>query len=154
MVASRKSLGLALIIISIFCSVTALAQNLTPEQEKQAQYLFDTVFSPFCPGRLLRDCPSYKAHELKDQIKSELAGGKNIDQITQDLYVKFGNSIKALPETSGFGLLAWLAPGLFLLAGAIILITWVRSRKVNALSSKQVQLSPEMRARIEKELGN
>ena len=159
MVASRKFLIPIFVALFSVYSAIAVAQDstapdLSPQQEKQAQTLFETVFSPFCPGRLLRDCPSYKAHDLKNKIRADLAAGKSIDQITTNLYAQYGSAIKALPETKGFGLFAWLAPGLFLFAGGLILFTWIRSRKALPSTNKPANLSPEMKARIEKELGN
>ena len=74
--------------------------------------------SPYCPGKLLSDCPSAKASELKKTIREDLANGKSKESVLANLNDEFGEeTMKSVPDESGFGLLAWSAPFLFLVVG-------------------------------------
>lgn len=141
--------------VAIGAATPVVAIDLAPQQEALAQSIFDSVMSPYCPGRLLRDCPSGKAHDLKEQIRSLIAAGQSKEQISDSLYAQFGDVIRATPKDSGFGLVGWLAPGLFLLAGFVFVLAWLKGKK-RVISSKtfpaKKQLSPEMQARIEREV--
>jgi cytochrome c-type biogenesis protein CcmH len=89
--------------------------------EPVAQSIFTTVMSPYCPGKLLSDCPSAKASELKHLIRDELAQGKSKEEVLLKLQDEYGaETLRAVPEASGFGLLAWLAPILFLVGGLVL----------------------------------
>ncbi|MCB0333496.1 MAG: hypothetical protein KDD55_08345, partial [Bdellovibrionales bacterium] len=62
-----------------FCAFPVLAQPQTPlsheEVEHRAFEVEGYLLSPFCPGRLLRDCPSSGAHDLKIEIREAVATG-------------------------------------------------------------------------------
>ena len=125
------------------------------DPEQLAQEIYGTVMSPFCPARLLTDCPSPSASELKVKILSELKAGKTKEQVLQELYTTFGSSLRAAPEARGFGALAWWIPITFVLGGAAIYAVWLSKRKADPHSEKQrtpSEISPEMQRRIETEL--
>ena len=108
---------------------TATASQLETNQiEKNAQEIFTSTMSPFCPGLLISDCPSGKATELKDEIRSELQAGKSTDEVRTELQVRFKSNLDARPPVEGFGSLIWIVPVVLLLVGAIVLISWVRGQ--------------------------
>jgi len=110
-------------IASCFLIIAPLthAQVQTEATEPIAQSIFTTVMSPYCPGKLLSDCPSAKASELKHMIREELAQGRSKEDVLLKLQDEYGTeTLRAIPETSGFGLLAWLVPALFLVGGLLL----------------------------------
>ena len=108
----------------------AYAVDLSPEQEARAQHIDSQVFSPFCPGRLLEDCPSGLAKELRDKIRGQIAAGESDQQIIASLTQRFGEQLLAAPTASdAMGWVAWLAPAGFLLVGITTLVAWIRARK-------------------------
>ncbi|MCI5066277.1 cytochrome c-type biogenesis protein CcmH [bacterium] len=86
------------------------------------------IMSPYCPGRLLKDCPSSAARELKLSIKERILQGEDAETIIQSLLEDFGNEMRASPKGEGVGLLAWLAPAAFLLLGFGGLLLWVKGQ--------------------------
>lgn len=149
-----------LLLSSILIALLALpvsagaATDADPALEQQAQIIFGEVLSPFCPGRLLRDCPSSAATELKDRIRGEVRAGKSREEILAGLYALYGDQIRAVPAVAGFGLAAWLAPGIFLLLGLLIIGMWLRSRRsMPEVERPAANLTPEMEERIRRELG-
>jgi cytochrome c-type biogenesis protein CcmH len=146
---------LALCILLAFPTSATLALDLPAPQEARAQRVFEIVFSPFCPGRLLRDCPTSKAHDLKEEIRLFISQGKNDTEIINALVERYGNSIKALPEGHGFGLVAWVTPFLFVFIGIVLLALWLRRTKSAATPkhpSESQTISPETLKKIEKEM--
>lgn len=116
-------------LLLITCAEPSVAApELSSSQEQDAEALFSSLMSPFCPGRLISDCPSGKASELKDVVRSELASGKTIETIKGELYAQFGeNILRPVPEERGFGLLAWILPGAFFLIGLAVVARWLQS---------------------------
>lgn len=148
------------LIAVLFCLVHANAIELSPELEKQAQEIFYQNLSPFCPGRLISDCPSTSALELKDKIKAKLLAGESTEQIEQYLVDLYGPKIRATPAFEGIGLLAWWGMPAFVLLGFAALMLWyiknrvsVRDTQIIGGSSREnMTISPDQRVRIEREL--
>ena len=146
------------------------AQGLTdaPNREaldRQAAGLYQQVFSPFCPGRSLNDCPSSKAQELKIEMRQKLEEGVSPDAVLEQVFERFGEQYRAVPRYDGFGRLVWWAPIGFVALGGLLALIIARGRKAG-LSSKlasnqQVKddkspsskaLSAEVKSEIEREL--
>ena len=103
----------------------ALAFGQTVDYESEAQDIFSEYMSPFCPGRLLADCGSSQAAELRDAIRVALANGVRADSIREQLEDTYGSSLRASPRTHGWGLLAWSAPFVFLILMLAAAGTWI-----------------------------
>jgi cytochrome c-type biogenesis protein CcmH/NrfF len=97
---------------------------------------------------------SPQAAALRDQIRERLVAGATGEEIVDTLYAAYGDIVLGAPRPRGFGLLAWIAPGAFVLAGGAVLVWWITSnRNLAALeTSADPELDPEMRARLESEL--
>jgi cytochrome c-type biogenesis protein CcmH len=117
----------ALVIISGSVVAQETADQEAAAIETNASHIFNTVMSPFCPGRLIANCPSPSAAELREKIRGQLAQGATIEEITSDLYATYGDEIRSVPEAKGFGLLAWTAPGAFFVIVGVFLVLWIRS---------------------------
>ena len=109
---------------------TALIDDQFSQSQKET---FETVqgniMSPYCPGRLLKDCPSSAARDLKLEIKERILEGEAAQFIIEDLLTEFGEDMRASPKAEGVGILAWLAPVIFLFLGFIGILIWVRGQK-------------------------
>lgn len=107
------------------------------------------IMSPYCPGRLLRDCPSGQALQLKEKIVSRLESGESEEKIFADLIATFGEEVRAAPRARGFGLVAWLAPSVFLFFGLILTVLWLKNR---SLSRGEEPAAPGLDAEAEERL--
>jgi cytochrome c-type biogenesis protein CcmH/NrfF len=118
---------------SLFLAAPSLSES--PEElDRSAHTVYGLVMSPFCPGRLLADCPSEQASLLKKEIRSALEGGQSAEMIVDSLEKKYGPTTRAMPKVSGIGTWAWITPPLF--AGFLLLlgIRW-RSRRNAPITS-------------------
>jgi cytochrome c-type biogenesis protein CcmH/NrfF len=114
------------LVIVILVSNISLAVDLNEDQVRLAKEVFGSTMSPFCPGRLLSDCPSSSATELKDNIRSKIASGESRENIDAYLESVYGAGIHATPPASGFGLVAWLMPAFFIFTGLLIFKFWLK----------------------------
>lgn len=151
------------IVSSLVLGVLLAAVSGVPQGEVQPRYpasvetdaarIFNSTMSPFCPGLLIANCPSPGAADLKDRIRAELAAGVTPDSVRALLVAVYGVEVQATPPASGFGLLAWVMPGLVLLGGAVGLGVWLRRRGAPpAPPAPGPGLDPAAEARLEEEL--
>jgi cytochrome c-type biogenesis protein CcmH len=109
--------------------------------------------SPFCPGLLLTNCPSSQAAELRDWVRMQLAAGTSRDAILKQLEAAYGEEILAVPRRRGLGLVAWMAPGVFVAGGAVVLL--VRLARLSKRGRGRRELAPldrEAQAVVDAEL--
>lgn len=113
------------LFIFLMLCVTGPAIAESAEVTTQANEIYGEVLSPFCPGRLLSDCPSGAASKLKTEIRTRLEAGDSKEEVIQHLYTLYGDEIRAAPEFKSFGMVAWLTPALFLFAGFGLIAYWL-----------------------------
>ena len=146
---------IVLVLCLTFVVGTARADERSELLDRQATTLYQQVFSPFCPGRSLNDCPSSKAAELKNEMRSELEAGKAPEVILNEVIQKFGEEYRAVPRFAGVGMFVWLAPIGFVVVGLMIAVGLSIRRKKSA-STEPARgtpvLSPEEERRIQEEL--
>jgi cytochrome c-type biogenesis protein CcmH len=89
------------------------------------------------------------------EVDQGLARGDSEDTITQAFVQEFGTKVYAEPPHSGFSLVAWSMPAVYLAVGLVLVlfvITRWRKRPVHAVSgvASSSRISPEMleRARL------
>jgi cytochrome c-type biogenesis protein CcmH len=124
---------------------------------KRSHELYQQVLSPFCPGRSLNDCPSSKAQELKDELRSRLQAGESQKEILDDVFAKFGDQYRAVPVFAGFGIFVWLVPIGFVVLGfaAAAAVAFGRRGRAPTLESNRTpQLSESVAKKLAEELKN
>lgn len=146
----RACVRIALIVWLVLSPCAATAADAA-DIEKQTDEISSSIMSPYCPGRLLRDCPSGQAAQLKERISERLAAGESSTQIVDSLIGTFGEEIRAAPKAEGFGAVAWMAPFFFLFVGSTLTLVWLKKRQRKDEESPPV-LDHEAEARIEMEL--
>ncbi|HEX2051319.1 MAG TPA: cytochrome c-type biogenesis protein CcmH [Actinomycetota bacterium] len=112
------------------------------------------VMSPYCPGVTLHDCPSRNADELRRDIAAWAAAGTSRAEIMDRLESEFGPSIRAVPERSGAGLLAWLLPAVAVVAGVAAALALARrfARARPAAGAAEAPARDDERRRLAAEL--
>lgn len=78
-----------------------------------------------CQGESVADSPSGFSQGIRGEIGRRLQAGQSSDEIENFLISKYGDKILLAPPQSGIGNLAWLAPPVLVVAGAILLIMLV-----------------------------
>ena len=145
----------AVLAAVLFLGLPARADERSDALDKQSYEMYQQVFSPFCPGRSLNDCPSSKAHEPKAEMREKLGQGVPQEQILGEVFDRFGDKYRAVPLFEGVGRWVWLAPICFLLLGLAV-ATGVAFRRKGSVSDSTrgsvPGLSPELQRQIDDEL--
>jgi cytochrome c-type biogenesis protein CcmH/NrfF len=83
------------------------------------------VWSPYCPGRLLIDCPTKQADDLRKEISRRLRSGESADDVMRWIRLNFGN--EAIARPSGHDtVLIWSFPVALFAIGTTVLVVLVR----------------------------
>jgi cytochrome c-type biogenesis protein CcmH len=117
----------ALAILAAAAACAALASPVAA-QEPQASLpdIEDEVMCPICGVGLDQAFESPQANEERDFIRRRIAQGQSKEEIKDALVDEFGPEVLATPETSGFDLAAWVAPGMAILLTAIAIFIGLR----------------------------
>jgi cytochrome c-type biogenesis protein CcmH len=145
---------LLVLLIPSIVATSAVAQT-EDELNRSAREIFETVLSPYCPGRTISNCPSPQADELRANIRQQLATGETPDEVKEELYSVFGDEMRTIPRARGFGLLAWAVPAIAFLLGGWAILVWVRRTRAPQAATDNpelAQLDPEVDARIAAEM--
>lgn len=95
------------------------------------------------------------ALRMKAFIAERIEAGWDKERIIEALEADFGPSVRATPGTEGFDLLAWLVPGLAVMAGLVAIPLVARSwrRRAPAPAAPAAPISDDDRRRLDEELG-
>jgi cytochrome c-type biogenesis protein CcmH len=102
---------------------------------ERAQAIESQVWSPYCPGRLLIDCTTRQARELRLEIADRVERGESGDDILDWVRAEFGDNAVARPEASGTGLVIWLVPAALFAIGAFVVTFVIRRGRAVAAST-------------------
>lgn len=84
------------------------------------------------------------------ELNAALAKGDSEDAITQMFVQEFGTKVYAEPPKSGFSLVAWALPSIYLILGTglvVLVISKWRKRPATAAGPSAPEISPELLAR-------
>ena len=152
MLNTKRFVLIVALFAAFFAAGSLNAENLVGSHEEQANKIFNSLMSPFCPGRLLQDCPSGSAHELKEKVRARLDAGESTDEIQASLVSIYGDEILAAPPFRHFGVWAWLTPGIFLVVGVLGILVWIRSRRDQEQIEPIISIDSETEERIRREM--
>lgn len=108
----------------------------TPPSEDPAE-LFRKIWSPYCKGISLLECPSSQAEDLRMLIRREMQSGKTQAEVWEDLQKKYGDQLRMVPDAGGRESLAyWLPYIAFSLAALGTLVFWLRRKKSRPAQSE------------------
>jgi len=96
--------------------------------DRKAAALYESVMSPYCPGRTLSACPSDAARELREKIRADLEVGKSDEEIQRELSARYGD-LAGKPSTAASSLLSSSVVAMFFIVGAALIIVLIRSKK-------------------------
>lgn len=118
------------LIISLFV-VPSFQPSLAQTRDQQALHeFFERVWSPYCKGNSLLECPSSTAIELRRQLKQEYDAGASFEELELMLKERYGDQVHMEPPASFRGSLAyWLPWALFFAALFGLFLFWKKRTK-------------------------
>lgn len=123
-----------------------------PELEARYQDLSQELRCPKCQNQNIADSDAPISRDLRSLLHDQLEAGATDEEILAFMTVRYGDFVRYRPEVNEDTAVLWFAPGILLIAGAFILITYLRRRGTGADNVES--LSEEERALLAKKLGS
>ncbi len=149
---------LSFFILALLFVPSVAAQDGYPSDD-DVNAVAKKLYCPVCPNTPLDVCETQACKDWRDEIRSQLSSGWSEEQVTAYFVERYGERVLAEPERGGFTSLVWILPVVAVLVGLAIVIQVLRSWRVRrqeraapALVTRPGQVSPDARARIEREL--
>jgi cytochrome c-type biogenesis protein CcmH len=138
--------------LAVACGALSIASVAAGAQRASLPDIEDEVMCLQC-GTPLNLSTAPVADREREFIRREIARGKSKQEIKDALVDRFGPQVLAVPEDEGFGLAAWVVPGLVvLLALAGVAVAARRWRRSARPVEGPVPLDPAGAQRLESEL--
>lgn len=81
-----------------------------------------------CQNQTIKDSNAFLADDLRREIRRLLSDGKTDAEVYDFLVSRYGEFALYRPRMKGITLLLWLAPGIFLLLGGVVVVRVLRKR--------------------------
>lgn len=149
---------LALCLAAVFAAAgpgwQVLAYFPVPEDVNADQFkdIADDLRCPTCTGLSVLNSDEKFATQIKEIVVEEMRKGKDKEEIMGYFLKSYGPWILREPPKRGFHALAWLLPGLCLLAGPPLIwfMVWRRRRTYDTLGVRsEEKIVEEMIGRID-----
>lgn len=132
---------LGIMTLSLFASVAFAidTEEAMDDPALQARYekIIDEVRCLKCQNTTIKDSNAFLAADLRREIRHMLVDGMTDKQIFDFLVERYGDFALYKPRASGKTLILWIAPALFLLGGAVVLLNIVRRRMALPIGDEQ-----------------
>jgi len=154
-VVKRALAGLLFVFALGLAALTGDTARAQPS-EGWAYDLMNELMSPYCPGRLLADCPSPQAQTLRMWLIVQEASGRPRAEVEAEVIARYGESVMSAPRAEGFGLAAYLIPAGVFLAGGGLLLWFLRRQTRTAPTpgsfTPSAALDPELERLVDEKL--
>ena len=153
------------ILLLFFLAVSLLAIPVAYAQsgvtDDQVNDVAQKLYCPVCPNTPLDVCETQACQDWRAEIRTQLSSGWSEEEVMAYFVERYGERVLAEPERQGFTSLVWILPLVAVLLGLVIVVQALRSWRVRrleraddggALVADAGNVSPEVRARIEREL--
>jgi cytochrome c-type biogenesis protein CcmH len=117
-----------------------------PALEARARVLSQELRCLVCQNQSIDDSDALLARDLRLLLRERLKSGDSDQQVLDFLVARYGEFVLLRPPLGWHTLLLWLAPGLLLGVGAIVLVAAGRRRSKASLA--EPGLTPQEKARL------
>ena len=126
--------------INLWASIDTL-QFDSVAQEEQYRDLTASLRCPKCQNNSIADSNAMIAADMRQKVYELMQQGKTKGQIVDYMVARYGHFVSYEPPLTAGTVLLWLGPGLFVLAGAGVIIARARRRDIPdaALSAEERQ---------------
>ena len=134
----RNVRWLLLFVIGATLLAACVAEDdLTPDQ--RAYSLDRQLMCPVCDGQTIDQSHAPIAQDMKEILREQISEGQTNQDIRDYFVARYGQSVLAAPEASGFNLLVWLMPGVIAGGGALIVVLVLRNMRRKGLREAAAQ---------------
>jgi cytochrome c-type biogenesis protein CcmH/NrfF len=149
-----KRLTMFVALFAAAASLPLLVSPLTAQQQVDRAHQIGGKFMCMCGcSQVLTQCNHVgctTSTAMLKEVDQAVTRGDSEDAITQAFVQEFGTKVYAEPPHSGFSLVAWIMPGVYLAIGLVLVLFVIsrwRKRPVHApaASASQSGISSELR---------
>jgi len=108
---------------------------------------------PKCQNQNIADSNAPIAQDLRKLLHQQLEEGASDEEILDYMVARYGEFVRYRPRFSGATAVLWLAPVLLLLAGLVVAILTLRTRRGGTVATASA-LSAEEQQKVQELLGN
>jgi cytochrome c-type biogenesis protein CcmH len=155
----RKIILVLLVLLTSFYAASVVyAQGSGPTfpTDDDVLAIAKKLYCPVCPNTPLDVCETQACQDWRMQIREQLTEGWTEEQIIGYFVDQYGERVLAEPQRSGFTSMVWFLPILAVLLGLWVtyevLNGWRTGHQATQPALEIPQVSPEVLARIEKEI--
>ena len=130
--------AVAFVVAMLLTDVAAAQSGETgaPYDEAKAQEIDRMLMCPVCPAQTIDQTGVPLAKQMRAQVRELLASGATREEVLAWFSApeRYGPSVLAEPPRSGFYLIAWIVPGVVVvaaLAGGLLALRAMRARRAN-----------------------
>ena len=152
----KRAFAALLLTCGLALAALALDAARAPASQGWAYDLMNELMSPYCPGRVLADCPSPQAQTLRMWLIVQESSGRSRADVEAEVVARYGESILAAPRAQGFGIAAYAMPAAAFVAGGGLLLWFLRRQTRGASAAPAVApnapLDPELERLVDEKL--
>ncbi len=155
----HKTILILLVLLTTFYAASVVyAQGSGPTfpTDDDVLAIAKKLYCPVCPNTPLDVCETQACQDWRMQIREQLTEGWTEEQIISYFVEQYGERVLAEPQRSGFTSMVWFLPILAVLLGLWVayevLKGWRTGYQIAPPALEKPQVSPEVLARIEKEI--
>jgi len=147
---TRSMTSRVLVLSTLLLSMTtALAIDTgeafdDPQLQARYEHIIDEVRCLKCQNQTIKDSNAFLAADLRREIRRMLEEGMSDAEIYDFLVERYGEFALYRPRASGKTLFLWIAPALFLLGGAFMLVQVVRRRMTLPIDDDAAEDYPDL----------
>jgi cytochrome c-type biogenesis protein CcmH len=147
----KRAFAVLLLTFAVVWGSFAAGAAPARASEGWAYDLMNELMSPYCPGRLLADCPSPQAQTLRMWLIVQEAAGRPRAEVEAEVIARYGEEhVLGAPRAEGFGLTAYALPALAVLAGGGLLVWFLRRQTRAPPTPKPVAAGPPLDPELER----
>lgn len=149
---------MALLAMAVWLhSVSAIAETIevrsfdTPVTEQRYRELLGNLRCPKCENQAIGDSNSPIAADMRERVYRQLQDGRSDREIIDSMVSRFGDYVLYNPRLEGRTLLLWGLPVALGVAGLVVLMVLVRSRRKAHMSALSLEEQQRLTALIKGE---
>ena len=129
----RALVGFLAALVCLMAGNPLLAKEAAPlaqdeATEKRLVAISSELRCLVCQNESLSGSHADLAHDLRREIRSQIAAGRSDGEIRDFMVSRYGDFVLYRPPLKATTLLLWFGPGLFFVGGLVALIRYLRRR--------------------------
>ena len=121
-----------------------------PVLERRVMKLAAELRCLVCQNQSLADSHADLAIDLKNQVRNQIREGRSDAEIREYMVARYGDFVLYSPPWKATTVLLWAGPFVLLFAGALALVTYLRTRRARVVTT---ELTADEHARARALLG-